>query len=42
MRRGQVGGFVDYLTPAQIAQIDVACSRRLTGEAKSLLAGTRS
>lgn len=42
MRRGQVGGFVDYLTPAQIAQIDAACNRRLTGNAKALLASTRS
>ena len=40
MRRGQVGGFVDYLSPAQIALIDAACARRLNAEAKALLAGT--
>ena len=42
MRRGQVGGFVDYLTPAQIALIDTICNRRLTAGAKARLVGTRS
>ena len=41
MRRGQVGGFVDYLTPAQIALIDEACDRRLTPGTKALLARTQ-
>ncbi|MBA4490064.1 sulfotransferase domain-containing protein [Paracoccus sp. S1E-3] len=42
MRKGQVGGYVDYLSPAQIALIDAACDRRLNAEARALLAQTRS
>jgi hypothetical protein len=40
MRRGQVGGFADYLDVEQIAMIEEACSRELTPAAKKLLAST--
>ena len=40
MRRGQVGGFADYLDAGQIRMIEETCSRELRPEAKQLLAGT--
>ena len=40
MRRGQVGGFGDYLDAGQIRMIEATCSRELTPGAKQLLAGT--
>jgi hypothetical protein len=40
MRRGQVGGFADYLDARQVRMIDATCSRELTPQAKQLLAGT--
>jgi hypothetical protein len=40
MRRGQVGGFADYLNAEQIALIEQTCSRELTPAAKKLLVST--
>ena len=40
MRRGQAGGFGDYLSAEQISAIEVMCSRSLTPDAKKLLHGT--
>ena len=40
MRRGQVGGFADYLNAGQIRAIEEICSSELGPEAKQLLAGT--
>ncbi|WP_245525536.1 sulfotransferase domain-containing protein [Mesorhizobium sp. M00.F.Ca.ET.216.01.1.1] len=40
MRRGQVGGFADYLDVKQIAMIEGTCARELTLAAKKLLAST--
>jgi hypothetical protein len=40
MRRGQAGGFGDYLNAEQIFAIEEMCSRSLTPDAKKLLTGT--
>ena len=40
MRRGQVGGFAEYLDAGQIRMIEETCSRELRPEAKQLLAST--
>lgn len=40
MRRGQVGGFVDYLDAGQISAIEQRCQYELTTSAKRLLANT--
>ncbi|MBL0373285.1 sulfotransferase domain-containing protein [Rhizobium sp. KVB221] len=40
MRRGQAGGFGDYLDAAMIARVESHCAKRLTSAAKSLVAQT--
>jgi alcohol sulfotransferase len=40
MRRGQVGGFTDYLDARQVRAIEATCSSDLSAAAKQLLAGT--
>lgn len=40
MRRGTVGGFADYLSPAQVALIDRACARDLTPAARTIMRET--
>ena len=40
MRRGQAGGYTDYLSPAMVSKVEEICRRNLTLGAKALLAET--